>query len=260
MSVLSLPAPDWRYTLPAHLDDDGDLLVVGARLSDWSPRVDQAVARHLSDDERARADRFEFREDARRHLLGRLMVRRVAGELTGRTPSSLQIETGEHGKPRLAAGGPQFNVSHGGDVVLAVFAAHTPVGIDVEPRERTAGEGGLARSVLVDREFDRWRAIPPERRARWFMHLWTAKESIIKATGEGLARDPTRVVCGFDEGCVTDLAALRSTDAEADPPDPAEWCLRPFDAAGDAVACVTWRGASGDTGRSCRFVGFSLAP
>jgi 4'-phosphopantetheinyl transferase len=260
MSRLVLPAPDWQNTPPDRLAEGGDLLVVGARLSDWSPRLGEAVERHLSADERARAERFEFEEDARRHLMGRLLVRRVAGDLTDRAPSTLHIETGEQGKPEFAGGGPKFNVSHGGDVVLAAFAADTPVGVDVEPRRRTDGEGGLARSVLVDEEFDRWRAMDPARRPRWFMHLWTVKESLIKATGEGLARDPTCVVCGFDGERGVDIAAPRPTDADDPTFDPSRWRPHPFDAADDAVACVTWRREAGDDQRACRFVGFSLGP
>ena len=250
--MVDLEVPDWRDETPSPPDGE-TLVVIDARLSDWRPAWDELAAAALTAEEQERAARFQFLDDVRRHLLGRLIVRTTVGRWTDRDPSSLAIEPGPYDKPDLADAPYEFNVSHGGDHVVAAFTADTSLGIDVEPRERQAGEGGLAESVLTEVEFDHWQRCPAARRARLFMHLWTAKESLIKATGEGLYRDPTTIECAFDDaGRVAGFRRLDATDTDIDVGEPAEWVPRPFDLDGDGVACVTCRGQMGGV-RFCRY-------
>ncbi|MFB6351671.1 MAG: 4'-phosphopantetheinyl transferase superfamily protein, partial [Bradymonadaceae bacterium] len=237
--LLELPSPDWPSRGPSPPDDE-TLLIVGARLSDWMPGDDERAARHLSADEQRRAARFRFLDDVRRHLLGRLLVRTTIGRWTDRAPADLRIDTDAYEKPCLSDLPFQFNVSHGGDHVVAAFAREHSIGIDVEPRERK-GDEGLAKSVTTADEFQRWRNCPPDARARWFMHLWTTKESLIKATGEGLYRDPTTIDCRFNGFQITGFRCLEPTDTDVDGGRPGDWHPRPFDIGNDGVACVTSR-------------------
>lgn len=251
---LELLTPHWQTDLPAPPDGQS-LVVVAARLSRWTPTHEEMAASHLSDDEQRRAARFRFLDDVRRHLLGRLIARTLLGHWSGRAPSDLRIEPGPHEKPRAPDLAYRFNVSHGGDHVVAVFSQTTAVGIDVEPRERKA-EQALARSVLTDHEFDHWERCPTDYRARWFMHVWTTKESLIKATGEGLYRGPTTIECQFEGLRATGFRRLAPADTEVDVGAPNQWRPEPFDIGDDGVACVTWRG--GD--RTIAFARYTAEP
>jgi 4'-phosphopantetheinyl transferase len=99
----------------------------------------------------------------------------------------------QFGKPYAPGSGIYFNLSHGGDyVVLAV--SEREIGVDIEP----IGDGNNA---------DMFRAFTNDERV-WmksqsgndvFCRLWTAKESIMKATGKGLSLPPesfNAVPCG----------------------------------------------------------------
>lgn len=250
--MLELLSPTWRTDAPSP-PDGGSLVVVAGRLSAWRPAYDDLAAAHLTADEQTRAARFRFLDDLRRHLLGRLIVRTTLADWTGDRPSALVIEPGPYEKPRLPDAPYRFNVSHGGDLVVAAFSTDTPVGVDVEPRERETGEGGLAESVFTDRELDWWRRAPDDHRARFFMHLWTAKESLIKATGEGLYRDPTTIEASIEEWQVTGFRRLAETETDVEVGESDDWRPAPFAIGDDGVACVTWKGRE----RAIRFVPYA---
>ncbi len=257
MSLLDLPNPEWRE--PSEVDPPfGGIVVVGARVDDWEERLERTVVEVVSDKARRRAERFEFEADARRHLMGRLVVRCVAGDLLDRPAEALRFRTGPHGKLELFDAPLAFNLTHGGAFVLAAFAEEGPVGIDVEPRTRTDGGEGLARSVLTDEEYACWREQPVEERAAWFMHVWTVKEAFIKATGEGLARDPTAVACCLEGGRVVGIAELGASDSELAPRRPEDWRIHSFGVSTEALASLVWREHKERGGREVAFVRFGV--
>lgn len=91
-----------------------------------------------------------------------------------------EIYCGENGKPTVQ--GLHFNLSHsGGKVALAVSDA--PVGCDIETLKPAP--------LVIERKFsaaerEYLSSFFGEERDRAFFRLWTAKESYIKMTGEGL--------------------------------------------------------------------------
>lgn len=92
-----------------------------------------------------------------------------------------EIRLSERGKP--LCDGVWFNLSHScGQVALAV-SEHGAVGCDLE-RVRAVPERLLSRWSEGEREEI---ASAEEGRERAFFRLWTAKESYLKMTGEGIA-------------------------------------------------------------------------
>lgn len=146
----------------------------------------------LDGDERARADRF-VRAVSRAQFVGaHAALRRRLGDLLGADPRSLRFAPspcvrcgGPHGKPVLAgglAGRLHFSLSHSGRAV-AVAAAHEPVGVDLEAVRPLAAEDLAARFFGDDeRRLVAGAADPPAA----FVRLWTRKEALLKATGEGI--------------------------------------------------------------------------
>lgn len=86
----------------------------------------------VSSEKRAAAERFRFLIDARRTLLGEVLVRQTIHDMYDLPMDRIVFETEGNGKPVVRQlPSFHFNLSHSGDwVVCAVDDA--PVGIDIE--------------------------------------------------------------------------------------------------------------------------------
>jgi 4'-phosphopantetheinyl transferase len=144
----------------------------------------------LSRQEQAQADRFRLAEDRVAYVAAHALLRLRLGEVVGRPVEALHFESGSFGKPALQGPGPQFNLSHCRSMVCIAVSAQGAVGVDVEPLDR--GDEldlvALARDVLTLAEQAQL-AVAGGPMAWTFMRLWTLKEAVVKACGEGLSRD-----------------------------------------------------------------------
>ena len=140
--------------------------------------ADRAV---LSDEERARADRFVVASATRRFTAGRARLRNTLASVVGGAPAALPVMAGPNGKPYLP-GGPEFNLSHSGPVALFGVAPF-PLGVDVEHQRPI--EPGVADLVFTASELAEWRAAGQA--AGVFYRGWTRKEAVLKALGRTLA-------------------------------------------------------------------------
>lgn len=141
--------------------------------------------------ERARAERYSRPSARHAFRLTRLQLRWLLGRYLGIAPDSVRFTGNAHGKPRLAAtaedAGLVFNVSHSGRLALLAFGWDTPLGVDVEGVQPRRDLARLAEHTLSASERERWRSDAPDAQLRQFTRYWTAKESLMKATGRGLA-------------------------------------------------------------------------
>ena len=101
------------------------------------------------------------------------------------------IRTG--GKPVLDRGGDcerlHFNLSHSGSVALCAIADRE-VGVDIEQVKHHGDIERVARHFFSRTEAETVCSLSGIDRTRCFFRTWVRKEAYIKATGEGLARDP----------------------------------------------------------------------
>ena len=91
-------------------------------------------------------------------------------------------EVSRHGKPFIA-GGPDFNISHSGDIVVLALSENGPVGIDIEEIRPVNVEDYLRQVpeiAHVRQMVDVYHA------SNYFFDCWTRKEAVLKACGEGL--------------------------------------------------------------------------
>ncbi len=133
----------------------------------------------LAQDERERARRFVFERDRAAYIATRASLRRLLTAYTGDPPEAHVLVTGPRGKPRLASGALEFNVSHSGTLSLLAFA-RAPLGVDIE-RIRPVPDAGK----IAARYFTR-----PETHGEDFFVLWTRYEASLKAVGEKLGAPP----------------------------------------------------------------------
>jgi 4'-phosphopantetheinyl transferase len=109
-------------------------------------------------------------------------------------PASFGFVEGPNGKPLAqSAGQPapvSFNLSHANGMVGVAVLAHpgVPVGFDLERFERRI-DLGVADRYFRPEEVNWLMSLTADERLRGFLRLWTLKEALIKATGEGLSRE-----------------------------------------------------------------------
>lgn len=136
----------------------------------------------LTEAERARAGRYRFEADRRHSIISRGALRTLLSRYTG---NEIEIVEESGGKPRLRSGEVDFNVSHSGELI-AIAIAKIAIGLDIE-RVRPLGDDAIriARDSFSAEEFARLAAARD--RDQEFFAVWTAKEAVVKASGDGLS-------------------------------------------------------------------------
>jgi 4'-phosphopantetheinyl transferase len=162
------------------------LLLLIDRRDAAGARAAPALRGLLGARELERLARFRQAADRERFLLGRGGLRWLLGTLLDCAAAELPLSEGSHGKPELR-GGPQFNVSHAGDLVLLAVHRHWPIGVDVEQERPNLDWEAIARRVLPARELQALRQLPPPLRAAGYLRAWCRLEAKLKARGDGLS-------------------------------------------------------------------------
>jgi 4'-phosphopantetheinyl transferase len=154
-------------------------------------------------------------------------------------PLAPTIERGPHGKPFAPAlPGLEFNLSHAGRHILLAFARGQALGVDLEQLDRRVSVNDIAERYFTDNEAHALRQLPPADKLSGFLRLWTHKEAVLKALGEGLAFGLDRIEFALDdEGRV-----VRVQQIAADAGVPSEWNLRTLAPARDLIGALAWSG------------------
>lgn len=173
------PGPGWW---PCDVSGSGRCAVFVAHR-----RYLQVSHRTLLDDlETERCHRYRIGADRDRFTVAAALLRAVAGRATGVAASAVVVDRtcdscGDlHGRPRLPGTGLEVSISHSGDVVVVAVTRSGPVGVDIE--QLGAVDTDLVSAVCTGSEM---RNVAT---AADFYAYWTRKESVLKATGEGLCR------------------------------------------------------------------------
>lgn len=129
--------------------------------------------------------------------------------------------------------GLSIAVSHTDGLTLVALGLVPALGLDTESIRHDIDVLDVAREVLSPEEAASLASMPPAERLHAFFTRWTCAESVLKASGEGLYRDPARLVLpeGLEGGCVIDaLAGL-----------PGPWWLQALPAGTKHTAAVACR-------------------
>lgn len=140
----------------------------------------------LSGGERQRAASFVFPADGRRYALFHGALHFLLSSCTGSAPDALEISTDVRGKPALPHS-LAFNLSHSGGWMALAVAPVGQIGVDIEVPDREVDVEGVAARFFHPDEAALLSAQSPPERQRHFFRLWTAKEAMLKMTGQGLA-------------------------------------------------------------------------
>jgi 4'-phosphopantetheinyl transferase len=162
----------------------------------WATSASPALAAKWSSVLPAKAlaacERFSPTERDRR-IVRAAMRRTVLSALVGLPPSELEIKAVD-GRPQPPAGlGGSLSASHHDDFTALALSPLSRVGVDAEPFFENDWDAALE-EVLAGHELEELQRLPPHARPAAYFRLWTLKEAVMKALGEGLeTRDPRSI-------------------------------------------------------------------
>jgi len=176
----------------------------------------------LSGAERARRSALRRPEGRERFTVAAVLLRLAVGARTGQAADAVGIVRScpdcdrPHGKPTLADHSLEVSVSHAGERVVVALTDAGPVGVDVERLDRAGHLAGMDRRVYSPAES----VHPSTDPTRDFYTCWTRKESVLKATGDGLrvpmptltlaaADQPARLLAFADRPDLVDTCTVR---------------------------------------------------
>lgn len=189
VSVSEVSVPWWQ-----HLRTVGSATVVYVDLAQ-NPEREWAALTTLDEGELHRWRRYEYTGARRQFVLCRAALRAVlCRELPCRN-DELAFEISPHGKPfamvRDQPAAISFSVSHSGDHGLIAVAPAGRLGVDIEERVSRRRLDLLVEAALGDQERAELASKQGFEELHLFFRLWTMKEALLKAQGEGFRLDPT---------------------------------------------------------------------
>ncbi|MGN7205930.1 4'-phosphopantetheinyl transferase family protein [Pedobacter sp. SAFR-022] len=153
------------------------------------PGIERDYTRVLSANELNRASRFLHIKDRINYLVRAYYVRRILSCFVPEAPEALQISRIGNKKPALE--NIHFNVSHSQGYVVIVVNSR-PIGVDLEYIDPRFDFDLVLEQCFNDEE----QAFVNEGNRRInFYSLWTRKEAVLKATGEGLTNVLRSINC-----------------------------------------------------------------
>jgi 4'-phosphopantetheinyl transferase len=184
---------------------NGEVVISGSPAVDlWLEPLDgvggnalRAYEALLDSCERAKAQRFLSQTDRRRYVVGHGKLRRILATYLPLQPEAITLAARIHGKPFIAGDGRhgiKFNLAHSGGYLLVAVNHGNEIGVDIEQWTDKVDYDAVLALCFSASERRVYRALPEERKKKFFYRLWTRKESFVKAVGEGLRLDVTQVV------------------------------------------------------------------
>lgn len=142
----------------------------------------------LSEEEKSRANKFHFSEDKSSFALYHACKRLILADYLNQSPQEIIFSTQEKGKPFLQNQKIKFNLSHTKEMAMLAVAVDIEVGIDIEKVKTTSDYLTIAKRFFHLEEYEFLKNIGnTAQQQNAFFEIWTAKEAVLKATGEGIA-------------------------------------------------------------------------
>jgi 4'-phosphopantetheinyl transferase len=122
------------------------------------------------------------------------LLREILSRYLGRPAAEIELEAGDHGKPRLKGDERlRFNLSHSGRIVAVAVDSDLEIGIDVERIDAGRDVVKLAPRALALADAAAVAAAPPEQQAVLFHQAWARREAAAKCLGVGLGTSPVEL-------------------------------------------------------------------
>ncbi len=179
----------------------------------WFTRLDEDLYDKnsillLSADEVKRAQKLKFAVHSKRFITARAALRSILSLYIKISPKDIQFLSSSHGKLFLENTSLQFNLSHSHDLAIYAIAQNAQVGIDLEKIRERYNEA-VAKRFFSPTEYSRFTSLSKEEQLPEFYRIWTGKEALVKAQGEGLRFSLANITLPF----ITDPQTLIIPDS-----------------------------------------------
>ena len=216
------------------------------------PSEQLKVQGFLAEQERERANRFQFPQHQQHFIAARGILRMLLAHYLQQPPRQIQLQYNQYGKPSLALSDPlRFNLSHSGEMALYAFSRNRELGVDIEwTQRRLEDEEQIAKRFFSTREADTLLRLPAPVRKTAFFDCWTRKEAYIKAYGKGLSIPLNQFEVTLVPGEVARLQTITG--------DPTHWTIQPLTPGDKYTAALVVEGAGWEV--KCWTVDFPSHP
>ncbi|MEO6537019.1 MAG: 4'-phosphopantetheinyl transferase superfamily protein [Ferruginibacter sp.] len=209
--------PQWQQATPGRLICLNQVHVWRASI-DLTEVAIQKLLQILSADEVEKANRFHFQKDKKRFIAARGILRQILGGYTGTSPDKLRFNYTANGKPVLATNTDtdtlKFNLSHSGSFALYGFSLHQNIGIDIECIRHDISAVQIAQKFFSKKEISLLGQVDNDKFHQLFFQLWTRKEAILKANGEGISSSMEKIDVSLINGRGLSAVTLPSDESE----------------------------------------------
>jgi 4'-phosphopantetheinyl transferase len=178
----------WSERKGIEMPLEGTVHLWFATLDDLRPSLD-AFQASLDPVEQDRAERFRFKHDRERFVLGHGLLRMLLGNYLKRDGSLIRMARGPFGKPYLERKRLRFNFSDTKDAILVGFTSGQELGVDIETMAREVDHAAVSEHYFTRSEIAAIQAGDPAGGKARFLDLWTRKEAVLKACGVGIMDD-----------------------------------------------------------------------
>lgn len=153
--------------------------------------LERCYDRLLTPEERQRCERFAFERDRRQFLASRALLRIVLSRYAAIPPHLWQFSVNEYGKPQIesptAGSDLRFSVTHTSSGAAVAVAVGLQVGVDAECVSRSTDWQTVAENYFAPEEWVYLTSLSAAGQRAGFFQIWTLKEALLKAIGQGLS-------------------------------------------------------------------------
>lgn len=149
-------------------------------INEYFNQISNVYDSHLSYTEIEKAFRFHNENDKKRYIASKYALRNILSEFLLIPPAKICIYKSENKKPTVS--GIEFNVTHSKNYIV-IGISPLKIGIDIEHIDYHFNYKDITFSCFSPEEL---KQMSKNNTSSGFYYIWTRKEAVLKASGEGL--------------------------------------------------------------------------
>lgn len=157
-------------------------------LDEYYAKIKEDYTVVLSEHELNKSSRYLNARDRERFISAKYLLRQLLSGLLSLDPGEIKFHT--YGNHKPAVEGIEFNIAHSGNYILIAISP-SPVGVDIEQINTDFRYESILTPGFSTAEVSFIRT--GDQPVSGFYTLWTRKEAILKASGEGLTDELDQV-------------------------------------------------------------------
>lgn len=181
---------DWKFFNRTIIPDINSIHVFRIPIDEEYQHIKDIYTHVLSEKELAEIDRYLNPHSKIIHIVSKYYTRKILSDFISIAPNKIKFYQSENKKP--AVDGLEFNVSHSGNLLL-IAVSNYPIGIDIELINKDFDFEYILKNCFSEKEIAYINNCSDH--FLGFYTLWTRKEALLKATGEGLIDNLNELDC-----------------------------------------------------------------